>query len=533
MKREPTPMQDAQRPQGSLRAIRYRDLLIVWVAALAVLCYALAAQGMSAGRFPLDDSWIHQVYARNLGLTGRWDYVPGVPSAGSTSPFYTLLLAIGYSLRLPYLPWTHLIGAGALALGGVVGAHMADRLFPGVRRAGLLTGLALVLAWHLVWAAASGMETMLFGALCLAVIYLTWAGARQPNAGDAPLAAASASAAALSHFGAGVAFGMLGAILIATRPEGVLLLALLGVAVLVVRPQGAWGSVAAWAGGALLGGVLGVMPYALLNLSTNGTLLPNTFSAKQNQAAGLIAQGFGHNLLRMLEPLTAGGQLVLLPAVIITLVQRLRTPRRIDLLLMGVPLLWSAALIVLYTARLPAPFQHGRYIIPALPTFIVIGVGATLTLASRRYRRMADRVMVRVLALTAAGVFLVYAVLGANIFATDVWRIESDMVTAAQWVAREIPPDQLLAAHDIGAVGYFAPRPLLDIAGLVSPETIPYYHDPAGMLALMQARGVRYVMLLPVQTFPLWLDYVCERFNAGGGMDGMRIYEFKLSEECD
>ena len=36
---------------------------------------------------------------------------------------------------------------------------MARRLSPDSRFAGFASGLALILAWHLVWSAASGMET--------------------------------------------------------------------------------------------------------------------------------------------------------------------------------------------------------------------------------------------------------------------------------------------------------------------------------------------------------------------------------------
>jgi len=46
--------------------------------------------------FPLDDSWIHQTYARNLVEYGDWFFIPGVSSAGSTSPFWTLLLTPGH-----------------------------------------------------------------------------------------------------------------------------------------------------------------------------------------------------------------------------------------------------------------------------------------------------------------------------------------------------------------------------------------------------------------------------------------------------
>src|SRR5262245_10418811 len=115
----------------STKLNRRRDLLIGLTAIASVLVYVIAAHSIagSAG-FPLDDAWIHQTYGRNLAQTGHWEYVPGVPSAGSTSPVYTLLLALGYFLHIPYFVWTHALGAVALALVGLVGTRLADRLFP-------------------------------------------------------------------------------------------------------------------------------------------------------------------------------------------------------------------------------------------------------------------------------------------------------------------------------------------------------------------------------------------------------------------
>ncbi|MBX3083979.1 MAG: hypothetical protein KF716_20250 [Anaerolineae bacterium] len=508
-------------PTRSLKSVRNRDLLIIWIALLVVLLYAFAAGRMSAGRFPLDDSWIHQTYARNLGLTGRWDYIPGVPSAGSTSPLYTVLLAIGYGLRLPYLLWTHFLGAAALALAGMIGARMADRLYPQVKRAGLYTGVALVLTWHLIWAAASGMETMLFATLCLAVMALAW---RELPTPDMP-------PTNTPHFGSGVAFGMVSALLIAARPEGSLLVGMTGLIMLIVRPQGSWRLFAMWAAGAALGGGVGLMPYVLLNLSLNGTVFPTTLNAKQEQASHLLAQGFLYNLVKMIEPLMPGIQIVLLPGIVIFLQAQWRKPQRASLLY-SLPLLWTAALILLFTLRLPAAYQHGRYLIPGIPSLVVIGVGGTLLLITQRSRRMLGRVLRRSLALTAIGVLIVFVVIGANAYAVDVWRIETDNVVAADWVKAHIPPDQLLAVHDIGAVGYFAPRDLLDIAGLISPETIVYYHDATGMLKLMQDRGVQWVMGLPTQIAPEWLPFLCLRQDIGGGMGGMKIYEFEIAGTC-
>src|ERR1051326_3537971 len=99
---------------------RRRDLLIAVGAVISVLVYVLAGR-LIAGQsgFPLDDSWIHQTYGRNLAQTGQWQYVPDVESAGSTSPFYTLLLAVGYFLHLPVFAWTYGLGTVALALAGI------------------------------------------------------------------------------------------------------------------------------------------------------------------------------------------------------------------------------------------------------------------------------------------------------------------------------------------------------------------------------------------------------------------------------
>src|SRR5207248_6265420 len=121
-----------------------RTLIIIIAAGVGVLVYALSARFMAGSfGFPLDDSWIHQTYGRNLAQTGQWAYVPGVPSAGSTSPFYTVLLALGYFLHVPYFAWTYTLGAAALALAGLIAARLADRVFPASPGAGLWTGLAI------------------------------------------------------------------------------------------------------------------------------------------------------------------------------------------------------------------------------------------------------------------------------------------------------------------------------------------------------------------------------------------------------
>jgi hypothetical protein len=164
------------------------------------------------------------------------------------------------------------------------------------------------------------------------------------------------------------------------------------------------------------------------------------------------------------------------------------------------PLLWAAALVMLYAARLPASYQHGRYVIPILPGLVVAGV-IGLALFVRSWRSIPGA---RVLPLTiaiAAGMTVVYfaVVQGPTIYRTDQRVINDEMVALAQWVPEGLPDDALLAVHDIGALGYYAPRPILDIAGLVTPEVVARIGDPDALWALMCEREADFLMAFPDQ----------------------------------
>jgi hypothetical protein len=508
------------------------DALLLAVAVGMTLLYVATANG----GFPLDDSWIHQVYGRNLALNGEWAFIPGEPSAASTSPLYTVLLGAGYKLGADYRLWTHALGALALWVAAMIGSRMTGWLLPGVRGVRLAAGLALALAWHLVWAAASGMETMLFSLWTLAVIALAFFALTPPTsfssssprpAGEGPGVWVHGRA-----FRYGAAFGVAGALATLTRPEGAILTGIAGVLVVAEgiyrRTQQGIGEdlppptmgksdLLRWCLGAAAGFAVLITPYFALNLSLAGGLLPDTAAAKQAENTPALALPLLERAWVMVKPLLAGGQALLLPGVAAFGVMVGRNlfhrssavvgeglrpsptgnnPSFVTLIL----LLWPVALVALYAARLPAPYQHGRYVIPALPALIVAGIVGVAWLVQAGKRTLAGRVLSRSLAIAAGLAFVYFALLaGPGVYKQDVAIIDQEMVAAAYWVAAYLPPESLLAVHDIGAVGYFAPRPILDLAGLVSPEVVPFILDPPDLWAWLQANGARYLLAFPNQ----------------------------------
>jgi hypothetical protein len=114
------------------------------------------------------------------------------------------------------------------------------------------------------------------------------------------------------------------------------------------------------------------------------------------------------------------------------------------------------------------------------------------------------------------------------------------MVASARWIDANIPPDELLAVHDIGAVAYFTPRPIIDIAGLVSPEIIPIVNDADALWTLLEARGADYLMAFPDQIPGDSPDdpRLCEVFNTRGeaavdaGGANMAVYRLAWGADC-
>jgi hypothetical protein len=474
-------MKTEQQKFMQLTATR-RDALIICVAGCAVLLYVV----VGGGGFALDDSWIHQTFGRNLAWYGEWSLIVGKPSAASTSPLYTVLLALGYGLNVPYGLWTHALGALGLACTGLLGARLSLYLLPNRQDVALLTGVALTLTWHLVWAGASGMETGIFAMLTLWLIFLAW---RETSALHQPQYVAIR----------GLVLGVSVAITTLARPEGIVLGALVGLAIAIFYVR-QWRILFLLGGCALIAFLVAIAPYLWLNLQLTGGLLPNTAAAKFEQHAVFLGIPLWERLWNLFIAIMTGGQFFLVIPIGFFVMCQVRQEKRAILLYL-LPLLWVVGLLLLYALRLPAWYQHGRYVIPALPAWVLMGVIGLVILLDKTKQHLLGRVLSRSLALATlvTGIFF-FAISGLMAYQADVAVINEEMVKTALWIKDNLPPDELLAIHDIGAVGYFAPRPdLLDIAGLINPEIVAIVADGNALWAFLQARDARYLMAFPDQ----------------------------------
>jgi hypothetical protein len=134
---------------------------------------------------------------------------------------------------------------------------------------------------------------------------------------------------------------------------------------------------------------------------------------------------------------------------------------------------------------------------PAMPIFFLFGLLAFAKFDAgkmfARYHWIGQTIWrASIVMLSFAFIFL-----GAQSYANDVAVIESEMVVTARWVSANLPPDALIAAHDIGALGYFDSHELIDLAGLISPEVIPFIRDETQIAEHLDQSGAGYLIAFP------------------------------------
>ena len=488
---------------------RWRDDLLVVAAALIPLALFIVRERQIAGAagFPLDDSWIHLHFARNLAAGAGFSYNPGVPIAGSTAPLWTLLLGAGAVVAS-----TSLAMAKGVGIVATVGAALVTRraaLAWAVRRdVALLAAIALLWMGPIVWGALSGMEVSL-AALLVAAALLA-------HAHDRPLASA-----------VWVALAVL------ARPEALLLVPFLAAArPLTLRRVAVFAVVT----------TVVVAPAILFSLATAGTPYPATAAAKVE--GGLVGWLGGVRepaaLTWIRRPLAFFTEwivwlatthwllpIALVPGLVLVWRRAGRALGLVALALLAHPL--GMALLAPY--RGPA-FQEGRYSIHLLP-LVVLTIAVALGSRSRSGPAplvadapvpAAPAAPKRMWVSAVAGVVWLAIAAGALVPAATrygwaVQNINAMQVHLGRWVDARLPKTARIALNDIGAIAFFSRREVIDLMGLVTPAIIPYRRrGETGVMEFVSEACPEYVII-----FPTWFPRLAASTETLQPIYGVRL----------
>lgn len=440
------------------------------LSAISLSVYLVASHYTYGIGFPLDDAWIHQTYARNLIQYRDWVYMPDQPSAGSTAPLWTAFLSVGYLIGWsPYL-WTYLLGWLALLLTGLFGAYAFWLVTNATYKWVVFVGCVLILEWHITWSAASGMETLAFA--CIVLFTFCWL---------------------LAGWGWWWAYGMIIGFSVWLRPDGI---TLLGPALFVIiLGMESWRNKLISLIQLFTGFLLLFFPYLLFNQYLAGSWWPNTFFAKQTEYAILTRRPLVERFLQQSWLPLIGAGILFLPGYVTFSIDALINRKIASI----ASVLWYLGYLTLYALRLPVTYQHGRYIMPAMPVYFVFGVAGSWYLINSIRSDSFRRVVIRTWILATIAVIGAFWLIGGRTYANEVALIETEMVNVARWIGDYTDPESLVAAHDIGALGYFTNRRILDLAGLVSPEVIPIIRDETALGEYLNKMDADYLV-----TFPGW-----------------------------
>ncbi len=401
-----------------------------------MLLTLLAAAGLFAALHQrhFDDTFITYRYATQLARGAGFVYNSGERVLSTTTPLYTLLLA-----PLAWLGWdvplvSTAISALALALGGLGWWQLGRRW-----REPLVGLSAAVLYPAFPWLVPTvGAETALYCAL------LIW------------------SVVAYAY-GRPAWLGALLALLALTRPDGLLMVGVMLVFWLVegrrlppraavlwlALPLLAWGAWATW----YFGGPL-----------------PVTLAAKQAQDRLGGSRSFWQGLLQQLRgwwPLWLRVALVALAAIGV-LFGAWRHRRWLVL-----PL-WAICYLIAYVGLgVGSYFWYYAPLAVGLVPLVALGIAAVAA-AVRRWRLqwLTTLALLSLLWLTECRTLRYFAQQDDPRF--TVYR------QAGEWLRAHTPPDARVGMLEVGIVGFYSDRPIIDFAGLLQPAVARHFAASTG-----------------------------------------------------
>jgi hypothetical protein len=471
--------------QRSDPKLKYACGVIAALVALFVLYSVNSTNGFTG--FPVDDAWIHLTFARTLATTGRFAYgALNTATSGSTSPLFTFVEAIIFlvtkdEFAVALIPCILAFSASAFLF------YILVREFTSLSWVPVAGALLFIVTPSLLIISNWGMETSATIALLLWSLLLyrrekwDWLA---------------------------IAIGLA----IWARPDTVVLAIAMGLDYLYTR------TVAPSKPGvkAMLILCSIVVLYAGFNFVLSGTVLPNTFYAK----LAYYKNGNSNFWEQLWALIAGGGRIIAFVLAAAGIVWMFTEKKRGNIVL----ILYSLGMAFLYHWKLPYLYQDGRYLIPVLPFVLLlatIGSSRSATWLAKS-TSVASILSITLLFVAAIGEFTRMSDTVDNLSFEDSY-IHNLQVETAQWCAKNLPTSAVITTHDIGALGYYSGRRVVDLVGLADPGMIKFLDKP-GAVSALRKKGVSYAALLDN-----WYEIPNENtvfVNSPPASETMRVYYF-------
>ncbi len=463
-----------------MKAEPAKALILAITLALAVAVSMLFLHGAPRA-FPLDDAYIHLCYARNLAQGNGFSFNPGEPSFGTTSPLWVFILALFIRFLEPHL-LVRLIAGICLWLSLYLGSAIIREQ---LREKSLSTpvkvffiffpALFLAASGNFLWIVFSGMESALFCALTLASIFLLIR--KKP-----------------AWFG----YPLMG-LLVLTRFEAVFLIPLVllwqwfhledkkkmwGILVSIVLPL----AFHAWAYFAL---------GHFLPTTRSGKLASDLFNSGISLKGGWVF--FTRHILYLWHT-----QQIFQPALLLAIAAVLSliwtNKSKINIGPAGMLAIF-ALMIFLYhdqffrSTQLLTPYHNFRYQVLFFPA-VAIGLtaifGRLYEIGLAQKKDASAIIWILVIVMVPSSVFLRK---WHTLFLDQSRHVEEVHQLAARWASYNLPESSRIACFDIGSLGFYSDRYVIDLGGLTDPKIYPYLRKKEVGGYLEQERATHYIEL--------------------------------------
>lgn len=417
-----------------------------------------------------DDAFISFRYAQNLAAGNGLVFNPGERVEGYSNLAWVLLAAASLRAGQDPVMVAKIVGIACGALAILLSWMLARRLVPQPGPTALVAPFYLAISPVLVQHAASGLETSSFAVLVVSGILLAAAGR------GVPLAVLRVAVLLL---------------LAITRPEGPAVAAVL----LMLGPlaRGATRDRRAWMEAAAFTLLFGA--YFVWRWNYFGAPFPNTFYAKTRGGLHGIIDGAQYTLDFMRD---AGGPLLVGLAAVPLIVGRSR-PVMVPAFAV---LAFYFGFVMISGGDWMFHYRFFAHILPLIAAAIAAGLDVVLSLPRPGKPRTAA-----VYALVAVVLLATHMSLGntelriARIVLPALQRhnyLSQNYEELGRWFAANTSPDASIAISDVGAVGYFSQRTIIDMFGLIDPHIgrlrgrMHYKADPGYVLE----RNPDYIVLV-------------------------------------